>query len=285
MAEPREVDLGKALAPDDSIFDIIEGDTVDPLDGGEIEVDEENPLGFTVDEPISDSRLSGLTDDSIEMTTDFVGDNLDEIEIVDDEDVVDVVEIPEGDAIGGNEIEVVDFEDELDYDQPGELVASILNKARAFVKYDVTSANSVKRAEAFCNTLERMITTGVTKDALSQKLTLAQLRLLDDIQEGIVLTKTALQRNTTNKKVYAKSIGDQGLLGGAYDPFCATVARILINAQVQGGKKVQDVFQSLKDKYDISEREALQISQVMADLGYPVRSLVDGQDMIDQFYA
>ena len=123
------------------------------------------------------------------------------------------------------------------------------------------------------------------KDALSQKLTLAQLRLLDDIQDGIVLTRSALQRTNQTKKVYAKSIGDQGLLGGAYDPFCATVARILINAQVQGGKKIQEVFQSLKNKYDISEREALQISQVMADLGYPVRSLIDGEDMIEQFYA
>ena len=150
--------LGKALAPDDSIYDIVEGEgVVDPLVGGDIEVDEGNPLEFTVEEPLAESRLSGLTDDSIEMTNDFVGDDFDEIEIVDDEDGDDVVEIPEGESIMGDEIEVADFEDELDYAQPGELVASILNKARAFVKYDTESPNSVRRAEALCNTLEKTL--------------------------------------------------------------------------------------------------------------------------------
>ena len=283
MANSIEDSLGKALAPKDDVFDIVEEEgVVDPLaEGNELTV-EEDPLSFSIDGQIPDNDLSSLPDTAIQMSNAMTGEEGDEVEIVDStiEDE-DLVEMPEED-----EIEVQADEDLVDYLEPGELITAVLQKARKFAAYANDSQNSIRRAEALCSQLENMIIAGVTGDAKECKLTLAQLRLLDDIEEGIHYTRSYLERSKSGKRqIMAGHIGDFALQNGAYDPFCATIARVLINAQVQGGKKIQDVFQKLQEKYGIDKREQFQIGQILLDLGYPVRTLLDGEDMIDQFYA
>lgn len=272
-------ELGKALAPDDSLFDVVEeGEITDPLEGGDIIIDEEDPLAFEVEEPISGSNLAALPDMAIEMTGDSLENPEDEIEIVENVPDEDVVEMPEDQE----EAMLVDEFDDFDYDQPGKLVASIVNEARKFAEYDTESPNSMRRALALCDRLENMIIVGVAGDCKDQKLSLAHMKLLDDIEEGIGYTRSFLTRKGNKKVVQATRNAENSIF---YDPFCVTVARILINGQVQGGKKVQDLFASMKDKYGINDREALQVSQIMMDMGYPVRSLIDGEDMIEQRYA
>lgn len=282
MADDVLDNLGRQLAPEDETFEIVEDedDIVDPLAEGNELIVEEDPLSFTVDGDIPDNELSGLSDTAVQMAADPLG--ADEVEIVENTLDEDVVEVPEED-----DLEVMDDVETVDYSNPGELVASVLKTAREFTVYSEDSINSVRRASALCDQLENQILNGVIADAKGCKLTMAQLKLLDDIEEGIHVTRAHLERhsNSAKKNVYAKSIGDQGLNHGMYDPFCATIARVLINAQVQGGKKIQDVFQTLKDKYNIDKREEFQISQILLDMGYPVRSLLDGEDMIEQRYA
>lgn len=266
-------DLGKALAPDAEVFDIVEG----------------------VDDPLADSTIS--LDEPQLSTKDLLGDQLigtstevPEFEAnLDPAPNFDSVEIaPE--PLSPGDIEVSDndldsMSSSIDMANVGELVSAVLSKSREFIKYSSNSKNSLRRALAFCDELEGMIVAGVTDDAKYQKLSLAHLELLDSIEEGIQTTKTHLAnagvRTTNGKRVEAR-LGDQAIL---YDPFCATVARILINAQVSGGKKVQDIFGSIKSKYSIDEREELQICQIMGDLGFPIRSLLSGEDMIEQHYA
>lgn len=284
MANEIQEDLGKALAPEDEMFDIVEDEEVtDPLAEGAGLIVEEDPLSFTVEEDgIPENDLAGLTDASIGMADDLMGNVGDEVEIVENtmEDD-DIVEVPED----NEELEIVDDQDVVNPIEPGALVASVLNTARKFAEYREDSQNSIRRAKAICDQIEEKIISGVMADAKSCKLNLAQLRLLDDIEAGIHETRAHLERHSGKKAVYAKSIGDQGLLNGLYDPFCSTIARVLVNAQVQGGKKIQDVFEKLKEKYNIDKREQFQIGQILLDMGYPCRSLLDGEDMIENRYA
>jgi hypothetical protein len=292
-------DLGKALAPDDAIFEVTENDsTPDPLAGGTVTLGDDLS-DIVVEGPIPDAELSTLPERAIELsnsTDDVEVSELDEnpsIETVPGvapvdtpaadklsipEDVVEIEEMPE--------LEVEDPQNSLNYSEPGTLVASVLAKARTFAEYDINSPNSIVRASALCDSIEKMILAGVTQDAEHQKLSIAQLRLLDDIEEGVHYTRAFLSRHDGKREIKAGHIGDFALQNGAYDPFCATVARVLINAQVQGGKKIQDVFAKLKTQYGINKREEFQIGQVMLDMGYPVSgSLVDGFDMIEQHYS
>lgn len=303
-------DLGKALAPDDEIFEVVEDDsTSDPLSGGTVTMGD-NLSDIVVEGPIPDAELSTLPERAIELSnatddievSEFNEDSsigeasgeasgeapgaapidtptaVSPAELSTPEDVVEIEEMPD--------LEVEDTRNSLDYSDPGTLVSAVLTKARTFAEYDINSPNSIVRASALCDSIEKMILAGVTQDAEHQKLSIAQLRLLDDIEEGVNYTRAFLSRHNGKREVKAGHIGDSALQNGAYDPFCATVARVLINAQVQGGKKVQDVFAKLKTQYGINKREEFQISQVMLDMGYPVTgSLVDGFDMIEQHYS
>lgn len=264
--------LGKDLAPEDDFYDIVEGED-DPLASEEVmEVEDELPIETLEDFP-----------DEVEPTSA----DLDMIEAEDDVEVFDDISQLES-MVDDDDIGTQDewneelYEDELDYEQPGELVQAVLKAARTFSAYDPKIRNSIRRALALCDKIETMIVAGVENDCSTQQLSIPQLKLLDDIEVGLKETRAALKR-PTDKTVTAKNRFTENSI--YYDPFCATVARVLINAMVQGGKKVQDVFGSLQGQYSIDKREELQISQIMQDMGYPVRSLIDGQDMIEQYYA
>jgi hypothetical protein len=278
-----DLDLGKALAPSDEIFEVVEDQGVpDPLVGGDLEV-AENPLGVSVSGDIPAAELSTLPEKAIELSNALDQGDIEIVEpnsvqeIAPVDDSVEIEEVPE--------LSVTSPTPTVDYADPGELVSAVLKKARTFAEYDLNSTNSLRRASALCDGIEKLIIAGVTQDSEEQKLSLAQLKLLDDIEEGIHYTRSYLNRSS-KKQVLAGRVGDHAFQNGAYDPFCSTVARVLINAQVQGGKKVQDVFGKLKSQYGINEREQLQIRQIMLDMGYPVQgSLIDGSDMVEQLYA
>lgn len=283
--------LGKELAPEDNIYDIVDVEE-DPLAEPETFADEVDIEGESFGDEID---IEEPEEDLLDFEEDVPSfDEMLDEEDLSNEDLMDLPEeigdldvTPDVDATLGieNDLEEdlieIDDEEPLDYEEPGQLIASVMQTARKFAKYDMSSPNSIRRAQALCNLLEKTIVDGVIADAKHQKLTLSQLRLLDDIQEGVKYTQSFLDR--PNKKVIqATRNADRSLF---YDPFCATVARVLINAQVQGGKRVQDVFGALKNKFSINEREGLMISQIMMDMGYPVQSLLDGEDMIAQYYA
>ena len=52
--------------------------------------------------------------------------------------------------------------------------------------------------------------------------------------------------------------------------FETAIIRILINSVVSGGKNIEEIYETLKDKYDFSPREELALYQGLADMGYPV---------------
>lgn len=53
-------------------------------------------------------------------------------------------------------------------------------------------------------------------------------------------------------------------------PFERAIAGIVINAVVSGGKPLEEVYDFLKEKYDLTDREELAIMQVIMDSGFPI---------------
>jgi hypothetical protein len=53
-------------------------------------------------------------------------------------------------------------------------------------------------------------------------------------------------------------------------PFERAVAGIIINSVVSGGKPLEEVYDFLKEKYDLTDREELAIMQVIMDSGFPI---------------
>ena len=53
-------------------------------------------------------------------------------------------------------------------------------------------------------------------------------------------------------------------------PFERAISGMLINATVSAGYDMEEVYEFLKDKYELSDREELAIMQIVADSGYHI---------------
>lgn len=53
-------------------------------------------------------------------------------------------------------------------------------------------------------------------------------------------------------------------------PFERAISGIITNAVVSAGKPFEDVFEFLKEKYSLDEREELAIFQILKDMGHPI---------------
>ena len=51
----------------------------------------------------------------------------------------------------------------------------------------------------------------------------------------------------------------------------SSIARTCINSMVSAGKDIEDVFDKLAKKYDLTSREEMETMQLLADMGYPMR--------------
>lgn len=109
------------------------------------------------------------------------------------------------------------------------------------------------------------------------------LNRLDEIQALLELNSNlAIGENHFSQTKRASGKSARWTL--VVDPFIAAIVRLCINAKVQGGKDIEDIYKELEKKYNLDDREKLQILYILIDSGYPVRgSLMDGQDMISQY--
>ena len=53
-------------------------------------------------------------------------------------------------------------------------------------------------------------------------------------------------------------------------PFERAIAGIIINSVVAGGKPMEEVYDFLKEKYDLNDREELSVMQILMDSGFPI---------------
>ena len=61
----------------------------------------------------------------------------------------------------------------------------------------------------------------------------------------------------------------------------STIARICINGYVSAGHDMEDTFKRVADKYNLTDRDKLEVVQLIQDMGYPIRAdraFMDGEE-------
>lgn len=98
-------------------------------------------------------------------------------------------------------------------------------------------------------------------------------------------TDIPLWKNSEGKEVPVSDISKKASVPNnmviCVTPFQRAITGMMINAHVSSGKPMADVFEALKKKYDITEREELEIVQICMDSGFPMfkdRGTVGSED-------
>jgi hypothetical protein len=86
----------------------------------------------------------------------------------------------------------------------------------------------------------------------------SDIDFIEDVYNNI-LEKEAMLKNAFTPKLQV-----------VVTPFERAISGIIINSVVAGGKQLEDVFEFLKKKYDLNEREELAIMQIIMDSGFPI---------------
>ena len=166
-------------------------------------------------------------------------------------------------------------------------------------KHDGKSIVGAERAIKWLTNLGKEISEAVRKDESSvlDDASLEEMRV--SIMKDILLLKEHIKKlDKTFKKGLKKKAGLDGDLMKyaeeieiAYNhevssemrklaahpkinlyvsPFERAVAGIIINSVVSGGKPLEEVYDFLKEKYSLNDREELAIMQVIMDSGFPI---------------
>lgn len=156
------------------------------------------------------------------------------------------------------------------------------------------SRNSLKRAVAYYDNLLAEVEGTIIKDAEYVDFNELQVSELDHIDNAIVTARNALveklekvTEGNIDRQQFVKKASTPANVVYTVDPFLKAIAMTCINAKVQGGKNIEEIYKILKAKYEMDEREDLAVLQILRDSGYPIRhSFMEGSDdMIEQYYA
>lgn len=213
--------------------------------------------------------------------------------VVEEDDSMRPMIVTEDDKLTKNDIEVSAWKN------PQAFLVYLRKALGTVPGYSDGGANSMKRAITYYNTLLAEIEEAMEKDAEYVDFNDKQLKELDTIDNAIVESRNKvvaqLERAGGNIKRQGLVSKDKGLVKQAksspltwvVDPFLKAIATICVNAKVQGGKNIEDIYQILKKEYALDKREDLAVRQILIDFGYPIRhSMMDGsEDMYTQYYA
>lgn len=120
----------------------------------------------------------------------------------------------------------------------------------------------------------------IMKDLIVLKDHLTKLKSnLKDMKKSASIEKEAFEGMEEDiEMVYDRMIENESMEKKAFSPklrvvvtpFERAISGILINSVVAGGKPFEEVFEFLKKKYDLNERDELSIMQVVMDSGFPI---------------
>lgn len=147
-----------------------------------------------------------------------------------------------------------------------------------------SSKNSYKRAFAYLEKLSNELLQGIEQDAEFANLSEEQLTTLDAMEEGIEFALKDLAACSQGK--ITKTATKSSNFVYYVNPFIFGLARILINGKVSQGKNLETLFNILNKKYNLNERERLELHFILSDMGHPIRSsFVEGVDMAETYQA
>jgi len=156
-------------------------------------------------------------------------------------------------------------------------------------KHDGNSISGCERAYIYLNKLSREISEAIRKDEGSLD------PYIDEIEQYRVKILTGMQALSDRQKKLKKELMDKKAdvkpgfnKEGTYPhlqvvitPFERAITGILINSVISAGHPFEDVYEYLKNKFELTPREELSILQTAVDMGFPIfkdRGLMGGDE-------
>lgn len=171
------------------------------------------------------------------------------------------------------------------WDSSDDFVKYITACARKLPPVFESSKNSLRRTQSYLKKVQAELISGVEQDADYAELNEEQIRLLDGIEEGLEETITQIA-SYINNKIEKKASFKATKFTYVVTPFLFGLARVMINGKVSQGKKIEELFETLNQKFKLNDREKLELLFLLSDMGYPINSsFVNGIDRLEQYYS
>jgi len=160
-------------------------------------------------------------------------------------------------------------------------------KMQGVPRHSGRDTSGLERAISYLERLDKEISKAVRSDLDNQLAIDAVEKARDEIKDGIERLQDRLEKivNTKYKKNKKKADEeDNNMLikqaksthvGGivvSVPLFISTLARLCINGYVSAGHDIEKIFTKLSKEYKLSNREELEMMQLLSDMGYPVRT-------------
>jgi hypothetical protein len=260
---------------------------------GEEDFEEDMTLAEALEDLNSDE--GGLKDLSDELED--LGEEVEELsEEFGDLKVSDLIP---GTEISSDALDGEEDEKETDYINDGDLSKFMQYISSQYPhnipSHDGTTTVGCERAISFLDRLNSQISKAIREDTNN----VLDLGALEDVRASIMRDVITLKEHLSNLK---KKLKDSGKKTASQDvplwnspsgekvdlfaikkqattpnnmvisvtPFERAIVGIMINAHVSAGHPMGEVYEALKEKYDLTEREELAILQLCLDSGYPI---------------
>jgi hypothetical protein len=226
-----------------------------------------------------------------------------------DEDVTELIEdfgdVTLGDLLPGSDVRAEELEDdveekETDYENDGDLTKFMEYISDQYPgkipQHDGRTTVGCERALSFLDRVNSDISRAIRDDRDNA----LDIQALEDVRVNIIRDTMVLKDhlNKLKKKLkeaqakqaaaklpptWAKPSGESveynELVKEArtpnnivitMTPFERAITGMMVNAHISGGHPIEDVYEFLKKKYDLTEREELAMMQICMDSGFPI---------------
>lgn len=141
----------------------------------------------------------------------------------------------------------------------------------------------LERTIAYLENLDKEISKAVRADLKNQIAIDAVENARDEIHKGLdklydrlekVMENKGYKRKKKASEEIAKTAGKATRINGisvTVPLFISGVVRTCLNSMISAGKDVEDCFQELVKKYDMTDREIFEAIQLFSDMGYAIR--------------
>jgi len=195
--------------------------------------------------------------------------------------------VSEQEEVRAKEIEVTHWE------TPKEFISYLRNKIQAPPQFPKDSIRGIERQIIFYDNLQGEISKAIKQDAIDGSLIPQELKELDNIDlyingqiKGLERRKDKLGKALAAVRSQLKKKAYTPVPRLTVDPFLDNLVKRCINAKISSGKNIEEVFERLAKKYNLTEREKMAALNVLNAYGYPIRGGTYADDeMIEQYYA
>ena len=185
-----------------------------------------------------------------------------------------------------DEIEIVD--DPWSW-QVGSFLNWLSSRMSSVPQHSGRDSVGIERAMAYLEAIDREISKAVRSDINGEIDISAVEKARDELYKGLENLQSRLEKIQSTKHPKRKRKGkkkaeeDSDMVKEAQKAthvggiivtvplLISSIARTCVNSMVSAGKDIEDVFDKLAEKYDLTPREEMETMQLLADMGYHMR--------------